>query len=155
MTANRGLAGAFNSNLIREARLLVARLEDAGTQVDLHMMGRKGIGFFKYVGRTMVAQRTDISDRPTAEDAASLVDAALTARPLAFDPWRAYGEADARFWPMLIAQLHAEMPITDAASQLVAQTRALVASLTRLTSDLEREPTRLIFGDQRQGYTPK
>ena len=73
MTANRGLAGAFNSNLIREARLLVARLEDAGTQVDLHMMGRKGIGFFKYVGRTMVAQRTDISDRPTAEDAASLL----------------------------------------------------------------------------------
>ena len=40
-------------------------------------------------------------------------------------------------------------------TQLVAQTRALVASLTRLTSDLEREPTRLIFGDQRQGYTPK
>jgi phospholipid/cholesterol/gamma-HCH transport system substrate-binding protein len=40
-------------------------------------------------------------------------------------------------------------------TQLVAQTRALVASLTRLTNDLQREPTRLIFGDQRQGYTPK
>jgi phospholipid/cholesterol/gamma-HCH transport system substrate-binding protein len=40
-------------------------------------------------------------------------------------------------------------------TQLVAQTRALVASLTKLTSDLEREPTRLLFGDQRQGYTPK
>jgi phospholipid/cholesterol/gamma-HCH transport system substrate-binding protein len=39
--------------------------------------------------------------------------------------------------------------------QLVAQTRALVASITRLANDLEREPTRLIFGDQRQGYTPK
>jgi phospholipid/cholesterol/gamma-HCH transport system substrate-binding protein len=39
-------------------------------------------------------------------------------------------------------------------TQLVAQTRALVGSLTRLTNDLEREPTRLIFGDQRQGYTP-
>jgi phospholipid/cholesterol/gamma-HCH transport system substrate-binding protein len=40
-------------------------------------------------------------------------------------------------------------------TQLVAQSRALIASLTRLTSDLEREPTRFIFGDQRQGYTPK
>ena len=39
-------------------------------------------------------------------------------------------------------------------TQLVAQTRALVTSLTRLTNDLQREPTRLIFGDQRQGYTP-
>ncbi len=38
---------------------------------------------------------------------------------------------------------------------LLAQTRALVASVTRLSNDLEREPTKLLFGDQRQGYTPK
>jgi phospholipid/cholesterol/gamma-HCH transport system substrate-binding protein len=38
---------------------------------------------------------------------------------------------------------------------LMAQTRALIASVTRLSNDLEREPTRLLFGDQRQGYTPK
>lgn len=40
-------------------------------------------------------------------------------------------------------------------TQLMAQTRALVTSLTRLSNDLERNPTRLLFGDQRQGYTPK
>lgn len=78
-TANRGLAGAFNSNLIREARQLVERLEQAGTQVELHVMGRKGIGYFRYVGRAMTAQRTDISDRPTAADAASLVDVPMAA----------------------------------------------------------------------------
>jgi phospholipid/cholesterol/gamma-HCH transport system substrate-binding protein len=38
---------------------------------------------------------------------------------------------------------------------LMAQTRALIASVTRLSNDLEREPTKLLFGDQRQGYTPK
>ena len=38
---------------------------------------------------------------------------------------------------------------------LMAQTRALVASVTRLSNDLQREPTKLLFGDQRQGYTPK
>jgi F-type H+-transporting ATPase subunit gamma len=74
LTSNRGLAGAFNANLIREARGLVARLEQQGTTVDLHVVGRKGIGYFRYVGRAMVVQRTDITDRPTAEDAASLVD---------------------------------------------------------------------------------
>lgn len=42
-------------------------------------------------------------------DAAQLIDAALTAQPRPLDPWRAYGEADARFWPELIAQLHAEI----------------------------------------------
>jgi len=40
-------------------------------------------------------------------------------------------------------------------TQMLAQTRALVASLTRLSQDLEREPTKLLFGDKREGYTPK
>ena len=40
-------------------------------------------------------------------------------------------------------------------TQLMAQTRALVASLTRLANDLEREPTKLIYGDRREGYTPR
>ncbi|NIQ59160.1 MAG: ATP F0F1 synthase subunit gamma, partial [Gemmatimonadetes bacterium] len=35
LTSNRGLAGAFNVNLIREARELVARLESDGAVVDL------------------------------------------------------------------------------------------------------------------------
>ena len=40
-------------------------------------------------------------------------------------------------------------------TQLMAESRALVASIRRLSNDLEREPTRLLFGDQRQGYTPQ
>ena len=78
LTANRGLCGAFNSNLIKEARSLLRTLDDAGTLVELHVVGRKGIGYFKYVGRPMVSQRTDIGDRPTAEDGASLIDGAMT-----------------------------------------------------------------------------
>src|ERR687884_320651 len=50
LTANRGLAGAFNANLIKEARATIARLEGDGVEVDLHIAGRKGIGFFRYVG---------------------------------------------------------------------------------------------------------
>jgi F-type H+-transporting ATPase subunit gamma len=74
LTANRGLAGAFNANLIKEARTLVRQLEDDGITVDLHIVGRKGIGFFRYLGRELLTARTDISDRPTAEDARSLAD---------------------------------------------------------------------------------
>jgi len=77
LTANRGLCGAFNANLIKEARHTIAGLEARGAQVDLHVVGRKGIGYFRYVGRAMAMQRTDITDRPTAADAASLVDALM------------------------------------------------------------------------------
>lgn len=78
LTSNRGLAGGFNANLIREARGLIARLRGQGTEVELHVVGRKGIGYFKYVAQAMASQRTDITDRPKAEDAASLVDGLMT-----------------------------------------------------------------------------
>jgi len=74
LTSNRGLAGAFNANLIKEVRTLLARLESAGTQVELHVVGNKGVGYFGYVGRPLATTRTDLTDRPTAADAASLVD---------------------------------------------------------------------------------
>ena len=74
LTSNRGLAGAFNSNLIKEARNLIARLEKDGTTVELHAVGKKGLGYFKYVGRPIASSRVDIGDRPTAENAAELVD---------------------------------------------------------------------------------
>jgi phospholipid/cholesterol/gamma-HCH transport system substrate-binding protein len=38
--------------------------------------------------------------------------------------------------------------------QLVNQTRDLVRSLTHVSDELEHEPTRLIYGDRRKGYTP-
>ncbi len=39
-------------------------------------------------------------------------------------------------------------------AQFVAQSRALVQSLTALSNQIEAQPTQLIFGDRRKGYTP-
>jgi F-type H+-transporting ATPase subunit gamma len=74
LTSNRGLAGGFNANLIKAARAQIADLERAGVQVDVHVIGKKGLGYFKYVGRALASQRTDITDRPTADNAAEIVD---------------------------------------------------------------------------------
>jgi len=74
LTSNRGLAGAFNANLIKEARGLLARLDRDGTETQLRIVGRKGLGYFRYIGRQIESSRTDISDRPTAVNAAELVD---------------------------------------------------------------------------------
>ncbi|MBK9693591.1 MAG: ATP synthase F1 subunit gamma, partial [Gemmatimonadetes bacterium] len=69
----RGLCGGFNANLIKEARKRVAALEAQGYEVELHLVGRKAIGFFKYIGRAMATQRMDIGDKPTAQHAVELV----------------------------------------------------------------------------------
>lgn len=74
LTANRGLCGAFNTNLIREARARLAEMEQQGIDVELHVIGRKAVGYFRYVGRHMTAQRTDVSDRPTTTDASNIID---------------------------------------------------------------------------------
>jgi F-type H+-transporting ATPase subunit gamma len=89
ITSNRGLAGAFNANLIREARELLIDLRQKGVETELHIAGKKGIAFFRFQGEDLATARTDISDRPSAEDAASLVEP-LTERFVA-------GELDAVF----------------------------------------------------------
>jgi F-type H+-transporting ATPase subunit gamma len=79
LTSNRGLAGAFNSNLIKEARRRMESLEAEGYEVELHGVGKKGIGFFKYIGRTWAVERIDIGDKPTAEHAAEIAEPLLQA----------------------------------------------------------------------------
>jgi phospholipid/cholesterol/gamma-HCH transport system substrate-binding protein len=41
------------------------------------------------------------------------------------------------------------------AEQLITDARALVTELTRIADQLERDPARFIFGDRREGYTPR
>ncbi|HKV72641.1 MAG TPA: ATP synthase F1 subunit gamma [Gemmatimonadales bacterium] len=73
VTANRGLCGAFNTNLIREMRRRIADLEGQGAQVDMHLVGRKGAAFFRFTKRPVASQRTDIGERPTAEHAQEII----------------------------------------------------------------------------------
>ncbi len=73
ITSNRGLCGAFNANLIREARRRMAELEGQRVTVDLHLVGKKGIRYFKFARRAAASQRTDIGDKPTAAHAAEVV----------------------------------------------------------------------------------
>jgi F-type H+-transporting ATPase subunit gamma len=79
LTSNRGLAGGFNSNLIKEARRRIESLEAEGYTVDLYGVGKKGVGFFKYLGRKLALERIDVGDRPTAEHAAEIVEPLIQA----------------------------------------------------------------------------
>lgn len=69
VTANRGLCGAFNTNLVRLARDTYRAKEADGHQLRLFVAGKKGISALRYQGfeleRTYVAE---LSDRPTPQD---------------------------------------------------------------------------------------
>jgi F-type H+-transporting ATPase subunit gamma len=73
LTSNRGLAGAFNANLIKLARNRIEELERRGYTPELFAVGKKGIRWFEYQGRKPVLARLDIGDRPTAQHAIELV----------------------------------------------------------------------------------
>jgi F-type H+-transporting ATPase subunit gamma len=74
ITSNRGLAGAFNANLIREARGLLQRLRAEGAEAELHAAGKKGIQFFRFAGEQLQTAVSDIGDKPGAPDAERLID---------------------------------------------------------------------------------
>jgi F-type H+-transporting ATPase subunit gamma len=74
ITSNRGLAGAFNVNLIREARRLLDRLREQGTEIELHGVGKKGVSFFRFKKQHLTTARIDVTDRPTLDDAVSVID---------------------------------------------------------------------------------
>jgi len=75
ITSNRGLAGAFNANLIRQARDLLRSLRQDGAEAELHAVGKKGVSFFRFQGETLSTAITDVTDKPSASDAERVVGA--------------------------------------------------------------------------------
>ena len=73
LTANRGFCGAFNANLIREARSKIEALQAEGVEAELHIAGKKGLTYFEFRGQPVARANTEIGDRPTPEDAEDLV----------------------------------------------------------------------------------
>jgi F-type H+-transporting ATPase subunit gamma len=84
ITSNRGLAGAFNANLVRTALQQIRALSGEGLGVELHVVGKKGASMLRYMGSAPDRVVTDLSDRPSFEEAdkvaVPLVDAFVEGR---------------------------------------------------------------------------
>ncbi len=63
ITANRGLCGGYNSNVIKLARSRIAELKREGIAYELHVVGKKGISFFKFIKEPVVTSYTNIDDK--------------------------------------------------------------------------------------------
>jgi F-type H+-transporting ATPase subunit gamma len=74
-TSDKGLAGAFNANLIKAAQKFMEEHRDA--EVELETIGRKGRDFFRKRGARIVAEHIGILGKPSFEDAAAIARKAI------------------------------------------------------------------------------
>lgn len=65
ISSDRGLAGAYNTNVLRRAERLAATERDAGREIVLFTVGRKGEGYFRYRGQDPAEAWDGMSDQPT------------------------------------------------------------------------------------------
>ena len=72
ITDDRGLAGAYNSNVIRTAERAMRADQAQGRDTRLVAVGKKAIGYFRFRGVALDATFTGMTDRPTYEDARSI-----------------------------------------------------------------------------------
>jgi len=79
ITADRGMAGAYSNNAIKEGEQLAALLKERGLSVKSYLVGRKAVGYYRFRNREISGQWTGFSDNPTYEDAREVADALIAA----------------------------------------------------------------------------
>ena len=70
LSSDTGLAGAFNSNLLKAAQKFYA--DHAGAQITLTLVGRKGRDFYRKRQSTILRDFINILNRPTFQDATTI-----------------------------------------------------------------------------------
>jgi F-type H+-transporting ATPase subunit gamma len=77
ITGDRGLAGGYNSSIIRATERKLREHRAAGRDVQLVIAGRKGDSYFKFRRQPILASVTGVSDRPSYADARRIVAAVM------------------------------------------------------------------------------
>ena len=76
-SSDRGLAGAFNSNVLKESEKLAELLRSQGKEVVYFLVGRKAQGYFSFRRRAFERVWTGNTDSPEFEQAKEIADAIL------------------------------------------------------------------------------
>lgn len=69
ITSDRGLAGGYNSGVIRVAEGVIRRVEREGKAYRLHLVGKKGLSYFRFRGYSIASSVMGVSDTPKYPDA--------------------------------------------------------------------------------------
>ena len=76
ITSDRGLAGAYSSNAIRQAEQLSELLRSRGEDVRPYLVGRKAIGFYRFRDRKIDGEWSGFSESPTYDHAREIAEQA-------------------------------------------------------------------------------
>src|SRR6476469_8149244 len=76
LTSDRGLAGGYNASVLRAA---TAHLDEqpAAVTTDVHMVGKKGISYFRFLRRPVAEQTSGIGGRPRFEQVEPIANALI------------------------------------------------------------------------------
>ena len=77
ITSDRGLAGAYSSNVIKAGEALRQKLMDEGQEVVQYVTGQKGVAYFDFRNREIEQKWAGFSDRPQYSDARAIADVLL------------------------------------------------------------------------------
>jgi F-type H+-transporting ATPase subunit gamma len=76
ISSDRGLAGAYNSNVIRAAE---RDMQEHGKDTKLYLVGKKAVSYFRFRGYDFEESWTGVSDQPSIADARKIAGAAVKA----------------------------------------------------------------------------
>jgi F-type H+-transporting ATPase subunit gamma len=74
VSADRGLAGGYNTTVIRTAERALQAERDEGRRTALVTIGKKALNYFRFRGYEIAESFTGFSDNPTYEDARAVAD---------------------------------------------------------------------------------
>ena len=77
LTADRGLAGGYNASVLRTAVTHLDQQTEQGLASDVHMVGKKGISYFRFLRRQVAEQTTGIGDKPRFEQVEPIANALI------------------------------------------------------------------------------
>ena len=72
VTSDRGQAGGYNANVLKEAEQLQSLLREQGKEPVLYVIGRKGVSYYRFRRREVAESWTGFSEQPSYEDAAEV-----------------------------------------------------------------------------------
>jgi F-type H+-transporting ATPase subunit gamma len=74
ITSDRGMAGAYSSNVLRAGEELIERLRGEGKEITSYVAGRKAVAFYRFRNREIAQEWTGFSDSPNYENAREIGD---------------------------------------------------------------------------------
>ena len=77
LTGDRGLAGGYNANVLRAALHHLEQQTAQGVTADVHMIGKKGIAYFRFLRQPVAEPISGIGDKPRFEEVVRIANALI------------------------------------------------------------------------------